>query len=529
MNFRGMGAPYNAATRFIDENVKQGRGDKTAIYFEDREISYKELMVMTNKVGNGLKSLGVDMENRVLLICHDSPEFIASFFGAIKIGAVPVPVNTMMHPSDYEYFLNNSRAKACIAHRDIWEKIRPLKNRFYYLQHVVLIGETPSGDENALSFSQWMAEQSGELECAHTSKDDVAFWLFSSGSTGNPKGVVHLQHDMEYALQHYAKQVLNLSEKDITYSASKLFFAYGLGNGAYFPLGCGSSTVLVRERPFPEKVFETIERYRPTVFFGVPTLYRSMIDWVQQTGKQFDLSSLRICVSAGEPLPATTYRKWKEIFGVDILDGIGTTETVHIFISNRLDDIKPGSSGKVVPGYEAKIMNEKGVELPPNEIGDLFIKGDSIAHCYWNLHEESKQRFVGEWYDTGDKYYRDEEGYFWYCGRSDDMIKVGGIWVSPIEIENALLQHEAVAEAAVVSVKNKDNLTIPKAYIILKNGFDDSEIMKEKLKSFVKTKLAAYKCPREIEFVESLPKTVTGKIQRFKLRNLSGFPSSKAL
>ncbi|BCU80588.1 acetyl-CoA synthetase [Polycladomyces abyssicola] len=527
MYYRGIGIPYNAATRFIDENVEQGRGDKTAIYFEDRQVSYKELQEMTNKTGNGLKSLGVDLENRILLLCHDSPEFIASFFGAIKIGAVPVPVNTMLHPTDYEYFLNNSRSKVCIAHEDLWEKIKHLRKRFHYLQHVVVIGDTVDKRE-VIPYSRWMEEESGLLESAHTVKDDTAFWLFSSGSTGSPKGIIHLQHDMEYALDHYAKQVLNMSEEDITFSASKLFFAYGLGNGAYFPLGCGASTVLMRERPIPENVFHTIERYRPTIFFGVPTLYGAMINWAQQTRKQYDLSSIRICVSAGEPLPSVIYEKWKKMFGVDILDGIGSTEATHIFISNRIGDIKVGSSGKLVPGYEAKITDEQGQELPPNEVGDLLIKGDSIAHCYWNLHDENKRRFIGEWFHTGDKYYRDEEGYFWYCGRSDDMMKVGGIWVSPVEIEGVLLQHEAVIEAAVIGITDKENLVRTKAYVVLKEGFESSEAMKEELKEFVKQKLASYKCPKELEFIDELPKTANGKIQRFKLRSLADSVPFKA-
>lgn len=522
-----MGSPYNAATRFIDHNIIEGRGNKVAVYYKDRQISYKELQMMVNKVGNGLKQLNTEMENRVLLLCYDSPEFIASFYGALKIGAVPIPVNTMMHPSDYEYFLNNSRAKVLIAHLDLWNAISHLKDRFLYLQHVILIDESDYAESftdhtrGIFDFWEWMERASDTLEAAHTTSDDPAFWLFSSGSTGNPKGVIHLQHDMEFALNSYAKKVLKMTEDDITFSASKLFFAYGLGNGMYFPLGCGASTVLMRDRPLPEKVFETIEKYRPTIFFGVPTLYGAMIDFVERSGRNCDLSSLRICVSAGEALPAPFLKKWRQLFGVDILDGIGSTEALHIFISNSIGDVREGSSGKVVPGYEAKIVNEHGVSLSANEIGDLLIKGDSVAHGYWNLHEENKRKFYGEWLYTGDKYYMDESGYFWYCGRSDDMLKVGGIWVSPVEIENSLLKHEAVLEAAVVGVTNENNLVHPKAYIVPKQEIKPSEVLKREIQEFVKKDLAAYKYPREIEFINELPKTPTGKIQRFKLRMMA--------
>jgi benzoate-CoA ligase len=323
---------------------------------------------------------------------------------------------------------------------------------------------------------------------------------------------------MQFALDTYAKRVLKITEADITFSASKLFFAYGLGNGMYFPLGVGASTVLMPDRPLPEKVFETIEKYRPTIFFGVPTLYGSMIDLVERSGKTYDLSSIRVSVSAGESLPAKYVRKWRELFGTDILDGLGSTEVLHIFLSNQIGDIREGSSGKLVPGYEAKIVNEMGVALSANETGDLLVKGDSIAHGYWNLHEENKRKFSGEWLHTGDKYYVDEEGYFWYCGRSDDMIKVGGIWVSPIEIENALLQHEAVLEVAVVGVQQEENLTHPKAFVVLKNGVTPLDSLKKDMQDYLKQRLAPYKYPRLIEFVDELPKTSTGKIQRFKLR-----------
>lgn len=518
MELRGVGSCYNAATRFIDDNVSNGLGGKVAVYYKDRSITYKQLQDYVNQAGNGFRDLSVEMENRVLLVCHDTPEMIAAFYGAVKIGAVPIPVNTIMSPADYEYFLNNSRAKVLVVHEDLWRNIRSLRDRFIYLKHVIVIHDSAVKDTDVIDYLEWIQAASPQLEAVQTGPNDSAFWLYSSGSTGKPKGVIHLQHDMECAYDAYAKQVLQIREDDITFSASKLFFAYGLGNGMYFPFGAGASTVLLRERPKPETVLETIEKYKPTLFFGVPTLYGSMIDLAERSGKTYDLSSLRLCVSAGEALPAQFIQKWKQLFGVDILDGIGSTEALHIYISNRAGDIRDGSTGKIVPGYEAKIVNETGMPLPPGETGDLLIKGESIASAYWNLHEENLKKFNGEWFHTGDKYYMDEDGYFWYCGRSDDMIKVGGIWVSPIEVENALIRHEAVLEVAVVGAKLDSNLVQPKAYVVLKEGVAPSDSLKNELKDFLKKELAPYKYPRMVEFIDELPKTASGKIQRFKLR-----------
>lgn len=521
MKWRGLGVPYNAANLFIDEHVHKGRGEKVAIYYRDKAISYKVLREKVNQVGNMLRRLGYKMEDRILVVCHDTPEFIYTFFGAIKIGAVPIPVNTMMQPSDYEYFLNNSRAKGLIIHADIWAGIQHIKDRLLFLEHIIVINENANNlSGSVLDFHTLLDSADKKLEAAWTNRDDSAFWLFSSGSTGDPKGIIHLQHDMEYALDTYARQVLQMTEADRCLSASKLYFAYGLGGGMYFPLGIGASTVLIKERSSPEVIFQAIETYKPTIFFGVPTLYGAMIDYVLKTGKRFDLNSLRVCVSAGEALPPSFYYKWKDMYGVDILDGIGSTEALHIFISNRIGDVKIGSSGKIVPGFDAKIVDQEGEELPANEVGDLVIRGDCIAHGYWNLHEQNKKKFIGEWLYTGDKYYKDEEGYYWYCGRSDDMLKVGGIWVSPIEIENCLLQHDDVLEVAVIGVEKDDALVVPKAFVVLKNGVEGSEEKKDELKDFVKQRLAHYKYPRIIEFVDELPKTATGKIQRFKLREL---------
>ncbi|OMP67287.1 benzoate-CoA ligase family protein [Domibacillus epiphyticus] len=519
MDVKGIGIPYNAATKFIDEKISFGLGEKTAIYYRDEQITYIELQKCVNKVGYALKELGIEAENRVLLVCYDSPEFITSFYGSIKIGAVPIPVNTMMKPGDYEYYLNKSRAKALIIHEDLWENISAFRDKFLYLQHVIII----SDDREKLSgrdYQYWELIKSApdNVKTSYTCGDDAAFWLFSSGSTGEAKGVIHLQHDMEYALNTYAQEVLQITEDDICFSASKLFFAYGLGGGMYFPLGAGASTVLLSERPLPEKVLSIIETYKPTIFFGVPTLYGSIMDYVERSGNQYDLSSLRICTSAGEALPEAFLKRWKELFGIDILDGIGSTEALHIYISNRIHDIRPGTSGKVVPGYEAKVVDEDGNEVGPNTVGDLLIKGDSLTPGYWNLHTLNKEKIIGEWFATGDKYYKDEDGYYTYYGRADDMLKIGGIWVSPVEVENCLVEHQAVLEIAVVGETTEEGLTLLKAYVVLKDGYSPCDELTNELVNYAKSKLARYKFPRVIEYIDELPKTSSGKIQRFRLR-----------
>jgi benzoate-CoA ligase family protein len=505
---------YNAAVEFVDRHVEEGWVDRIALRYEGRTLTYGQVAEMVNRVGNALRSSGMEMENRVLLLLYDSPEFAASFFGAMKIGAVPVPVNTMMRAQDYAYFLNDSRAKVLIAHRPLWDEVAKVQGRLKFLKHVVIVGEPEPGQQ---SFDQWIAPASPELEPAPTSKDDVAFWLYSSGSTGFPKAAVHLQHDMIYCTDLYARLILGIGPDDITFSAAKLFFAYGLGNNLYFPFRVGASAVLYPGRPLPETMFEIITREKPTIFFGVPTLYASMLA-MRDAEKHYDLSSLRLCVSAGEALPPELYRRWKERFGTEILDGIGTTEVLHIFISNRAGRVTPGSSGMVVPGYEAKIVDEDGHPVKPGDIGNLMVKGESTCAYYWNQHEKTKQTITGEWIVTGDKYYQDEDGYYWYAGRSDDMLKVGGIWVSPIEVENTLMQHPAVLEAAVVGHEDDDRLLKPKAFVVLQEGQTASPALEDELQGFVKDKIAPYKYPRWITFVPELPKTATGKIQRFKLR-----------
>ncbi|UAC49833.1 benzoate-CoA ligase family protein [Bacillus aquiflavi] len=517
--YKGLKQLYNAAHRFIEQNIQKGFGNKVAIDCDKEQVTYETLLLKVNQFGNALKNIGIEPESRLLLLTYDSPEFIISFFGAVKIGAVPIPVNTMMKPDDYEYFLNHSRAKVLVVHAELWEKIKLYRERFVFLKEVIVIEGDETVGAHFYHFDDLLHVASNELITEKTTLEDAAFWLYSSGSTGEPKGVVHLQRSMEKAFDNYARQVLNIDENDRTFSVSKLFFAYGLGNGMYFPLGAGGTTILLKDRPTPEKVFKTIADKKPTIFFGVPTHYGAMIHYVEKTGKIPDLSSVRVCVSAGESLPAIFVEKWKELFNIDILDGIGSTEALHIFLSNYSGDVKPGSSGKVVPGYDAKIVNDDFLQAATNEIGDLVIKGKSITAGYWCNTKETHRKFYGEWMYTGDKYYQDQDGYFWYCGRSDDMLKVGGIWVSPIEIETTLLQHDVVLEVAVIGIEDEHNLVYPKAFVVLKDGIEPTESLKNELKNDVKATLAPYKYPREIEFLPELPKTATGKVQRFRLRS----------
>lgn len=520
---------FNVATLFVDRNVAEGRGGKTAIYYQDQEITYGQVLEMVNRSGNALRALDVRVENRVLLLLLDCPEFVYSFFGAIKIGAVPIPTNTLLKPPDYEYLLNDSRAVVAIVSEALLPNLAAIpRERLRHVRHVVVVGGRGSGvggqgpgdgesaGANYLSFSELVGRASAELVSEPTSKDDAAFWLYSSGTTGFPKGCVHLQHDMVYCAEYYARGVLDIREEDRTFSVAKLFFAYGLGNALYFPFYVGASTVLFPGPPTPPNVYGVIERHKPTLFYSVPTNYAMLL---AQEGS-YDLSSIRLAVSAGEALPAPLYQRFLERYGVQVLDGIGSTEILHIFISNRVGKVRPGSSGTLVPGYQARLMDEGGQPVPRGEIGNLMISGDSTCAMYWNKHEKTKDTIEGRWIKTGDKYWQDEDGYFWYAGRSDDMLKVGGIWVSPVEVENTLVEHAAVLEAAVVGKTDNDGLTKPLAFVVLQQGRQPSDALAEELKAFVRSKIAEYKRPRWIEFVEALPKTATGKTQRFKLRQL---------
>ena len=507
-------AQFNVATWFVDRNVTQGRGASPAFHYENRTLTYTDVQDLANRTGNALLELGVQMEDRVLVLCLDTPEFLGGFWGAIKIGAIPIPVNTLMRSEDYLYFLQDSRAKAAVISAPLLAEAGPVLARAPRLRHVLVAGGTPGPH---LSYESVVGKASPRLEAADTSRDDAAFWLYSSGSTGRPKGAVHLHHDMVVCYETYAAQVLRLRADDKVFSAAKLFFAYGLGNAGYFPMGAGAQSVLHPHRPTPDGVFEIIARHRPTIFFGVPTLYAAMLA-LKEPEKRWDVSSLRLCVSAGEALPEELYNRWRERFGIEIIDGIGTTEILHIFLSNRPGASRPGSTGQPVPGYEAIVVDDEGRPVTQGEIGNLRVKGDSTMAYYWNKHEKTKESLYGPWIQTGDKYWQDADGYFWYAGRADDMLKVGGIWVSPVEVENTLVRHPAVLEAAVVGHEDADRLVKPKAFVVLKEPAGGGAGLADELKAFVKDKIAPYKYPRWIEFVGELPKTATGKIQRFKLR-----------
>jgi benzoate-CoA ligase len=507
-------AVFNAAAHFVDRNVAEGRGASPAFLCESRTLTYSDLLVLANRTGNALRGLGVETADRVLMICLDAPEFLGTFWGAIKIGAVPVPVNTLLRAADYRHVLNDSQARVAVVSAPLLTEAAPALGAASSLRHVLVAGDHGS----FLSWQDHVDAASADLDAAPTSRDDPAFWLYSSGSTGPPKGAVHLQHDMFVCAETYAKQVLGIRATDRVFSAAKLFFAYGLGNAGYFPLSVGAQSVLFAPRPTPEAVFEVIAGRRPTLFFAVPTLYAAMLA-VKDAERRYDTSSLRLCVSAGEALPADLYARWRERFGVEIIDGMGTTELLHMCLSNRPGEVRPGSSGRPVPGYEAMIVDDAGRPVPRGEIGSLRVRGDSIMASYWNQPEKTRQTLHGEWILTGDKYTHDEDGYFWYCGRSDDMLKVGGRWVSPVEVEATLIAHPAVLESAVVGQEAEDGLVKAKAFVVLKEPAQASAALAAELQSFVKAKIAPYKAPRWIEFVEGLPKTATGKIQRFRLRS----------
>ncbi len=508
---------FNAASYFVDRHIAEGRGDKVAIACGDRRVTYRQLFESVNQVGNALKKLHVRPEERVFLLLLDTPEFAASFFGAIKIGAVPVPVNTLLKPADYEFLLNNSRARVAIVSDSLFPHLQAIPaEKLRYVEKIILVGGAETAGTQ--SFDAWIRESSVTLDAARTSKDDAAFWLYSSGSTGRPKACVHLQHDMVVCAERYAKAILNATESDRFFSVAKLFFAYGLGNGLYFSLAVGATSILLPGPPRPQSIFDVVERFRPTLFFSVPSNYAKLLAHVPDAGHNPDFSSVRHAVSAGECLPAAIFHRFKERFGVEILDAIGSTEALHMFIANRPGAVKPGSSGTIIPGFDARIVDENSRPVVPGEIGDLIVKTDAACASYWNQHERTKDTISGHWLRTGDRYYQDADGYFWYAGRSDDMLKVSGTWVSPVEIENHLLEHPEVQEAAVVGRKDEDGLVKTVACVVLRDGKPGNPEVATELQRFVLERLPVFKRPHRIEFFLELPKTATGKLQRYKLR-----------
>jgi benzoate-CoA ligase family protein len=492
---------YNVGADLLERNLKAGRANKPAIASAAKDLTYGELYKLACGAAQALRDLGVRREERVLIVGYDGPGWVASFLGAILLGAIPVPVNPLLQRSeDYDHYIDDSLAPVVVVDANTEEKLKSAVARAANAPRLLRADEIVAGPE---------------IAAAPTRKDDMAFWLYSSGSTGKPKAVVHLQHDIPYTCVTYAEQVLGITERDITFSTTGLFHAYGFGNNLTFPYWVGASTVLHAGRHTPSTVLETIETRRPTLFFSAPTLYNAILNF--EGAKARDLSSIRHCVAAAEALPAEVWRRWKDAFGLTILDGVGSTEMLHIYCSNRLDDLRPGSSGKPVPGYELKILDDEGKAVPPGEAGDLYVKGDSALALYWARHEKTKRSVLGDWFVTGDRYRLDEDGFYWYEGRSDDMIKVSGLWVSPIEIESVLMEHPAVAEGAVVGIGVEGFMKI-KAFVITKKDAAAGDALVAVLQEHCKSRLQRYQYPHMIEFVQELPKTVTGKIQRYKLR-----------
>jgi benzoate-CoA ligase len=503
---------YNAAADLIGRNLAAGRGDKIAYFDDYGSCSYNELEWRSSAFAQVLRGLGVQPEQRIFLCLHDTIDFPTAFLGAIKAGVVPVAVNTLLSSGDYEYMLADSRAQIAVVSAALLPLFEPLRPKLPALKRI-LVSRGPPGPDALAPLIEAAPKQ---FPVVPTCCDEPCFWLYSSGSTGAPKGTVHVHASMIQTAELYARPILGIEESDVVFSAAKLFFAYGLGNSLSFPLSVGATAVLMAERPTPASVFQRLRARRPTIFYGVPTLYAAMLASLELPAPQ-ELR-LRRCASAGEALPEEIGKRWSRHFGVDILDGIGSTEMLHIFLSNRPGAVRYGTTGQPVPGYEIRLVDDEGRAAAPGVPGELQVAGPSAAGMYWNNRDKSRSTFIGAWTRSGDKYTRTEDGYYVYCGRSDDMLKVSGLYVSPAEVEAALITHESVLEAAVVGREDSDRLIKPAAYVVLRPGQLGSPELAEKLKAHVKGLLAPHKYPRWFEFIDELPKTATGKIQRFKLR-----------
>jgi benzoate-CoA ligase len=514
-SFNAPPARFNFAQHVT--SINEARADKAAYIDDVGVLPYGELAEQVRRVAAGLVALGLRREERVLLLMHDCSHWPVAFLGCLYAGVVPVAVNTLLTAEDYAYMLSHSRAQAALVSGALLPTLQAAMERSTHEVRQLVVSRGKGLPAGALDFDAWVAGQTPAARCADTAPDDIGFWLYSSGSTGRPKGTVHTHGNLYWTAELYARPVLGLREDDVCFSAAKLFFAYGLGNGLSFPLSVGATVVLMAERPTPEAAFKRLVERKPTVFFGAPTGYAGML--ASPSCPTREQVALRLCSSAGEALPREIGEKFKARFGADIIDGIGSTEMLHIFLSNRPGDVRYGTSGKPVEGYEVELRDEAGrVITGAEEVGDLYIQGPSSALMYWCNRDKSREAFRGAWTKSGDKYFRDADGYYVYAGRSDDMLKVSGQYVSPFEVESTLVQHPAVLEAAVIGVNDDNGLTRAKAFVVLKSPGDGGEAMAETLKAFVKKELAPHKYPRQIVFVHELPKTATGKIQRFKLR-----------
>ena len=507
---------YNAAA--ILENNLADRGQKTALYSLERNRTFKQVSDESNQVANALTQWAVRFGETVAILCLDQPEWVTSFFGVLKVGAIAAGLNTQMTSADLDYILRDCRARVLIIHGSLWGTLAPILASQPFLQQIVLVGDVDISQDGATPYDAWINDASTEFAAVETHREDLATLNYSSGTTGQPKGILHAHKDLPLISEYWGKQTLGLTEHDRTFAGAKLFFTYGTGGNLLFPWYVGASIVLFSGSPREAtNLLEMVNRFKPTIFYNAPTGYAialSMPDFKQQ----YDLSSVRLCVSGGENLPAAIWEQWLERTGIKIVNGVGCTEVYHNFISNRPDDIRPGASGKAVPGFDLKLVDPDGNLVPEGESGNLMVRGDTIALSYLHQYERSKQTFQGEWFSTGDRFRLDADGYYWHEGRSDDMLKVGGIWVSPMEVEAALIKHPAVVECAVVGWRDADDLVKPKALVTLNEGYQPEPALADLLIAHCQSMLAAYKRPRQIEFVPELPKTATGKIQRFKLR-----------
>ncbi len=507
---------YNAARDLLERNRLPGLADKLAYVDDERSLTHHDLDSRSSAFANALGTLGIAREQRILMCMHDTIDFPVVFLGSIKAGVIPVPVNTLLTKDDYGYMLADCRAQLAVVSSALAPQFESLRTAHEGLRHLLIAGGDP---QHPGSLARRLDEAGTKYSIAETLRDEPCFWLYSSGSTGAPKGTVHVHSSLIQTAELYARPILGINDGDVCFSAAKLFFAYGLGNSLTFPLAAGATTILMAERSTPTAVFARIIRHQPTIFSGVPTLYAAMLASPELPAR--DALRLRRCISAGEPLPADIGRRWQQRFGVDILDGLGSTEMLHIFLSNRAGEVQYGTTGRPVPGYGVRLVDEYGNPARPGEQGELQVSGPTSAIGYWNNRERTRSTFLGPWTRTNDVYVERADGCYVYAGRSDDMLKVGGVYVSPSEVESALISHEAVLEAAVVGREDHDGLVKPVGYVVVKPGLIPDESLSVVLKQHVKSRLAPYKYPRWIEFCGELPKTATGKIQRFKLRGSS--------